>query len=125
MLKVTLDRDGGIAILEPDRALTREDFQYAANVIDPYIEAHDALKGLLVHVDTFPGWASFASMLHHLRFIRDHHRHIRRVALVTDSGVVNAAETLGSHLVAAAIRTFPADAMGEARRWLLAPDSGA
>ncbi|WP_203142011.1 SpoIIAA family protein [Marinobacter mangrovi] len=118
MLKVTLDRDDGIATLEPDRAITREDVQRAAHVIDPYIEEHGDLNGLLIQVASFPGWASFASLLHHLRFVRDHHRHIRRVALVTDSGVVNAAETLGSHLVAAQVKTFPAAAVGEARQWL-------
>ncbi|WP_111497217.1 MULTISPECIES: STAS/SEC14 domain-containing protein [Marinobacter] len=125
MLKVKLEREAGIAVLEPEGALTPEDFQYAAQVIDPYIEENGPLPGLLVHVRSFPGWASLASMLSHLRFVRDHHRQVRRVALVTDSGVLNAAETLGSHFLAAEIRTFGYDEMEQARAWLLAADRAA
>lgn len=119
MLKTTLDHDNGIALLEPDQALTRDDFERAAALIDPYIEEHGVLNGLIIHVASFPGWASFASLLTHLRFVRDHHRKVRRVALVTDSGVMNAAETIGSHLVAAEIRTFGFDELSAARQWIV------
>ena len=41
------------------------------------------------------------------------------MALVTDSPIVNAAETIGCHLVAAEVRTFPFDQQEEARHWIL------
>lgn len=122
MLKAMMEREDGIAVLEPDHALSAEDFAQAAALIDPYIEEHGYLNGLIIHVDSFPGWASFASLLTHLRFVREHHRKIRRVALVTDSTVMNAAETIGSHLVAAEVRTFGFDELSAARQWILDQD---
>ena len=46
----------------------------------------------------------------HLRFLRDHHKHIKKVAgrLVTDSPFGDAAEHIASHFVAAEIKHFPA-----------------
>lgn len=119
MLNVKLDRDEGIAVLEPEGALTEEDFAYAVGVIDPHIQEIGPLEGIIIHVDSFPGWASFASLVHHLKFVREHHRKVRRVALVTDSAIVNAAETIGSHLVEAEVRKFPFDQEEQARQWIL------
>lgn len=119
MLNVKLDREEGIAVLEPEGALTEDDFAYAVGVIDPYIEDVGPLKGLIIHVGSFPGWASFASMLTHLKFVREHHRKVRRVALVTDSPIVNAAETIGSHLVEAEVRKFAFDEFHRAQQWIL------
>lgn len=123
MLNVKLDREEGIVVLEPEGALTEEDFAYAVGVIDPHIEQIGPLKGIIVHVGSFPGWASFASLLNHLKFVREHHRKVRRVALVTDSAIVNAAETIGSHLVEAEVRKFPFDQLERARRWILGRES--
>jgi hypothetical protein len=38
MLSVRMDEKGGIAVLEPQGALSWEDFERAAKIIDPYIE---------------------------------------------------------------------------------------
>ena len=38
MLSVQVDGAKGVAVLEPDGALTREDFERAAKAIDPHIE---------------------------------------------------------------------------------------
>ena len=35
-----------------------------------------------------PGWDSCGVLVEHLRFVRDHHRNIKRVAAVTDSGLL-------------------------------------
>ncbi|WP_148861064.1 SpoIIAA family protein [Marinobacter fonticola] len=125
MLNVKLDREEGIAILEPEGTLTEDDFASAVGVIDPHIERIGPLQGIIIHVGTFPGWASFASMLTHLKFVREHHRQVRKVALVTDSAVVNAAETIGSHMVEAEVRTYPFDQLEQARQWILGPETDA
>ncbi len=81
--------------------LEKTDFEKAAEEIDPLIEETGKLKGLVIHAENFPGWDSFGALVSHLKFIKNHHREIGRIALVTDSPMGNLAEKLGSHFVAA------------------------
>jgi hypothetical protein len=54
-----------------------------------------------------------------MRFVKDHHKHIRKIALVTDSSLGNIAEHLISHFVSAEIKQFPASAVESAKEWIL------
>jgi SpoIIAA-like len=101
-------RDDGILILKPQRVLRDEDFAALAAAVDPLIERHGRLEGLLVGAPSFPGWQDFAGLISHLRFVRDHHRRIRRIAVVSDSAVLAVAPKLASHFVNAEVRTFAA-----------------
>ncbi|WP_166253479.1 STAS/SEC14 domain-containing protein [Marinobacter salicampi] len=119
MLDVDLDENEGIAIFRPEGSLDQADFDYAANLVDQYLEKHEALRGLIISTRDFGGWDSFSALVRHLRFVRNHHRQIGRVALATDSAVGQLGEKLADHFVAAEIRSFPFDDMVEARRWVL------
>ena len=57
-------------------------------------------------------------MITHLRFVRDYHKHVKKVAVVTDSHLGDAAEHLASHFVSAQIRHFPAGEVEQARQWI-------
>ena len=85
MLLVEIDEASGIAVLEPSGPLSKDDFELAAKIIDPYIEKSGKLNGLIIHAESFPGWDSFAALSSHLSFVREHHKIISRVALSTDS----------------------------------------
>lgn len=39
----------------------------------------------MIQAGSFPGWESFAALVSHMRFVRDHHRSIGKVAAVSDS----------------------------------------
>jgi len=119
MLKVTIHEEDGIAVLEPDGALSQKDFESAAAMIDPFIERRGALNGVMIHSKEFPGWDSFAAMLTHLKFVRDHHRKVARVAMVTDSVAGDLAEALTGHFVQAEVKHFGFHAFKEARLWVL------
>jgi hypothetical protein len=43
----------------------------------------------------FPGWENFGGFTAHMHFIREHHKRVERVAIVTDSWVANIGESLG------------------------------
>ena len=49
MLNITLDEQHGIATLEPDGPLGKDDFHSAAGIIDPFIEKSGHLNGLIIH----------------------------------------------------------------------------
>jgi hypothetical protein len=123
MLSVTTDEQAGIAILEPHGALSKEDFERAAQAIDPYLERSQRLNGLVVRTKDFPGWDSFAALSSHLQFVRGHHRKISRIALCTDSVIGNFAKLVAPHFVAAEIRVFGFQEFDRAKTWVATGDS--
>ena len=119
MIEHTLDTAHSILHLRPKSALEQQDFAQLAKMVDPHIEKTGNLAGLIIEAPGFPGWDSLGAMVAHFRFVRDHHRRIRKLAVVTDSAMGNLAERLASHFVAAEIRHFPAGQLEAARQWIL------
>ena len=119
MIEFDLDTAHSILEVRPQSALDKADFVQLANAVDPLIETNGDLAGLIIDVAKFPGWDSFGTMITHFRFVRDHHKHIEKVALVTDSHLGDAAEHLASHFVSAKIRHFPGDQLEQARQWII------
>ena len=93
-----------------------------AKAVDPEPETHGDLAGIILEAPHFPGWDSFGAVMTHLRFVRDHHRHVKKIAVVTDSHLGDLAERLVSHFVSAQIRQFPAGATAQARQWIVGDD---
>jgi hypothetical protein len=121
MIEHTLDAEHSVLYLRPKSALGQDDFVQLAKVVDPFIEKTGGLAGLIIQVTTFPGWESLGAMAAHLRFVRDHHKHIKKIALVTDSALGNVAEHLMSHFVSAEIRHFSAGELEAAKQWIINP----
>ena len=118
VIKYDLDKASSILTVQPESSLDKNDFVQMAKAIDPEIEAHGDLAGLIINAHAFPGWDSFGSMVTHFRFIRDHQKHIKKIAVVTDSHMGDVAEHLASHFVSAEVRHFPADQVEQARQWI-------
>src|SRR5262249_35071043 len=98
--------------------LAQGDFTNLAKAVDPHIEKTGGLAGVIVDAPSFPGWDNFAAMAEHLRFVKDHHKRIKRLAIVTDSVIGNVAERLASHFVSAEVRHFPAGGLDAAKKWI-------
>jgi hypothetical protein len=109
--------DDGVLVVHPHGPLRREDFDKLAGIVDPWIEAHQQLRGLVISMPRFPGWENIGSVFQHMEFVRDHHRHIRRIALAVDGVLPEVMSHLASHFVEAAIKQFPFDQVEQARRW--------
>jgi len=118
MIKAKLDKDNGILHVKPSGPLEETDFETLSALADPYIAKKGALAGLMLEIDRFPGWKNLASMVKHFRFVRSHHRKIRRIALVTDARIGAIAPKLARHFVAAEVRRFAAGRAGEAKKWI-------
>ena len=118
MLNIEIDQKNDIAILSPDEKLSQEDFNNAANIIDPYLERVGRLNGLIIATRSFPGWASFAALVSHLSFVKDHHKKIAFIAFVTDSPIGNLAEHVASHFVSAQIKAFSFSDLDLAKKWI-------
>ena len=118
MVEHELLRAEGILILRPKGRLEAADFEKLAQEIDPYIEANGKLHGLMLDAEAFPGWENFAALVAHLRFVRDHHRKIEKVAVVSDSTFLSVAPRFASHFVQADIRHFSHAQREAALAWL-------
>ena len=119
MIEPTLDTAHAILHVRPRSSLTGEDFVELAKTVDPYIEKTGGLAGLIIEAPTFPGWKSLGAMATHFRFVRDHHKHIKKIGLVTDSTLGDVAEHLASHFVSADIKHFPAGELEAAKQWII------
>jgi hypothetical protein len=119
MLSITVDKEKAIVTLEPEGKLQARDFETAVRVIDPFIEIRGGLIGLMIYTKEFPGWKDFAALVGHLKFIKNHHKKVKRLAFVTDSAIGDLAEKVGAHFVQAEVKHFPFDKKDEAKAWLL------
>jgi SpoIIAA-like len=118
MIESSLDTASSILYVRPKSALAEDDFAQLAKTVDPFIQSTGDLAGLVLEVSAFPGWESLGAMAAHFRFVRDHHKRIKKVAIVTDAPLGAVAEKLASHFVSATIKHFPAGATAAARQWI-------
>ncbi len=119
MIDYYLDSAHSILYMRPKSALSEEDFVKIAKAVDPHIEATGCLSGVVIEAPAFPGWESFGALVAHFRLVRDHHRHVRKIAVVTDSTLVEMIESLASHFVSAEVKRFPLGETEAAKQWIL------
>jgi hypothetical protein len=107
----------GVIVVDVEHPLRAQDFDAVALTADTWIDAHGALQGLVIHARAFPGWENLGSFLRHVRFVRDHHRKIRRIALAADSKLASVVPRVAEHFVAAEIKRFAYDDLDAAIAW--------
>ena len=112
--------DKGVMVVEVMQALRARDFDELAVVADTWIEAHGHLQGLVIHARRFPGWENLGGLLRHVRFVRDHHRKIKRIAVAADGELATLAPRIGEHFVQAEVKGFGYDALDAAIAWAAA-----
>jgi hypothetical protein len=119
MISYELDENTGVLIVRPEGKLEAQDFLKLSGVVDPFIEERGGLNGIIIVTEKFPGWKDFNGMIEHMRFVRNHHRKITKVAIVTDSKVADVAESLGKHFVKASVKHFSFKELESAKGWML------
>ena len=110
--------ESGVLILHPDDKLTEEDFKSVAAEIDPYIEANGKLNGVLIDASHFDGWQSFSDMIAHFKFVHDHHKNIKRLAIVSDEDAKSRMPAFMEYFVSAEVLHFRIDEKSKAIDWL-------
>lgn len=118
MINAKLLREESLLVVSPEDKLDSTDFERLRLLVDPYIEAHGELKGLLIDAESFPGWEDFSSLLEHLRFVRDYQQRIQQVAAVTDNGFLTILPKVADYFAAAEVRHFNYRDRDQALNWL-------
>lgn len=120
MINYELNHADGILIINPIGALESTDFEKLGREVDPYITENGELNGLMIYTHSFPGWDNFAAFLSHMKFVKDHHQKIKKIAAVTDSGFLSIMPQVANHFVQAELRHFDYDDKDIALNWLKA-----
>ena len=120
MLNYELNRTEGILILKPMGPLESTDFEKLAREVDPYIIENGTLNGLMIYIKSFPGWDNFAAFLSHMKFVKNHHQKIKKIAAVTGSGFLSIMPQVANHFIRADVRHFDYDDKDTALNWLKA-----
>ena len=109
--------DRGVLVVEVSQALRAADFDAIALTADTWIEANGRLNGLVIHARAFPGWENLGALVRHVRFVRDHHRHVSRIALAADSKLASVAPRIAEHFVQAEVKVFGYEELEKAIAW--------
>lgn len=116
-LEHRLLEEAGVLVVEPHGRLSVEDFDAIGATVDPWIESGRTLRGIVVHAREFPGWETIGSFFRHVRFVRDHHRKVRRVAVAVDGKLAKLAPALVESFVGAEVQHFGFDDFERAIAW--------
>jgi len=119
MLKINLNEKESILLLELNGALNQNDFKEVSKIVDPFIEKSGKLNGIIINVESFPGWDSFSALMKHIKFVNEHHKKVSKIAFVTDSIVGDFAQHIGSHFVNAKVKHFGFKEFENAKKWII------
>jgi hypothetical protein len=109
--------DPGVVVVSVEEPLRAHDFEAVARMMAPVIESRGELSGLVIHARRFPGWQNLRGLFAHLRFARTHVRHVRRIALASDSKVATLAPRIERVLRRTEVRGFSFGALESAICW--------
>jgi hypothetical protein len=118
MLNYELRHADGILVLNPEGPLDTADFTMLAGYVDDYLEKHGMLRGVLIRAKSFPGWKDFGALLAHLRFVKEHHQKVEKVAVVADGAFATVMPHIASHFIHAQVQHFDFTREDAALDWL-------
>lgn len=116
------DAARGYLELDVEGAFQTRDFGHAASG-DGLLAYHGRLRGLVIRLRgdfweaSEQGWSALDTLLSHLSFVRTHHEHLERVALVAPGDWESVSDRLGKHFGHARMRVFPVPQEDAAHAW--------
>ena len=118
MLEFELNKDSGVLVLKPHGPLGADDFTAVTQTVDDYVKNSGNLSGVMIYAKSFPGWEDFGGLMSHLKFVRDHHKNIKKLATVSDSKVLTVMPKIAEHFIGAEARHFDSADLYAAELWL-------
>lgn len=118
MIEYELNEAERILTVRPLSPLESSDFEELAEKIDPFLEEGGPLNGLMINTESFPGWDHFGAMITHLKFVKNHHHEIKKVAAVTNSTFLTIMPQIVNHFISAEVRHFDYADQEAALNWI-------
>lgn len=111
-------RDQDILVITPQGPLEQSDFETIAKTVDSVVISKGNLTGLMINMQSFPGWRNLAAFAAHVKFVTGHHRRIERIAAVTNSRFLRIIPGIAGYLLHPEIRSFDLNQKKQALSWL-------
>ena len=122
-MKIEARAGDNIFVVTPDSPITHDEIESLNREVGDYINTHDKVPNLVINAaGGIPSWKDFDALSSHIRFVRDHHRLVAKVALVTDSELIRLVRPMVDVFVAAKIRRFAANELDKACQWAARKD---
>lgn len=60
----------------------------------------------MIYTESLPGWSDFAALISHLKFVKNHHQKIAKIAALTDGMVISFLPRIADCFVDAEVKHF-------------------
>lgn len=120
MINYILNEQVGYLHITPQGKLQVQDFEQLTQALDTYLKSHPKIKGLIIETPEFPGWENFNAVKAHFKFIKNHHKYVEKIAIVTNSKMGNIAEALIPFLMNIKVKRFSYGELQAAKEWISA-----
>ena len=110
--------DKNILVVTPHGPLESADFEKFKAEMDAPATSQGKMTRLMIRTRSFPGWANVRAFASHLKFVRNRHRQIERIAVVSDSRLLKVLPGLARYFVHPDIRHFDFAQGDQAAGWL-------
>lgn len=108
-----------------NQSLSKDMLSTLKGEIDKFINEHDHVPNLVISCKTAPHWGSFGVFTDHMKIVHDHHKLIKKVALVSDNTVFSVLPSIVDHFVGAKLRHFGESDFEKAVEWANKPEDTA
>ncbi len=119
MINYKILKDKSILILSPNSVITEKDFDNISKDVDLFLEKNNFLEGVVIYAKEFNGWENLSSLINHLKFVKDHHKYIKKIAFVTNDKILSILPQFVKHFVYAEIKTFNYEEKDNALVWIV------
>jgi len=118
MIDFDMELQNLILTIRPGGPLSEHDIKLVSGRVNAVIEKKGELPGLIIYTESFSGWANLASIFSHFRFVRDHHRCIKKIAVVSDTAVLNIFSRIIARFIRAKLKHFHYSDYDAAVEWI-------
>ncbi|MFT6077090.1 MAG: hypothetical protein ACJATU_000283, partial [Rickettsiales bacterium] len=118
-LTCSIDKKTSLLTIEVGESLSADDFKAVAKIVDPWVEENGQIEGVIIHARRFPYWKNAGGFISHISFIKNHHRDVKKVALVANGAIPAIAQKLTNHFILAEVKNFDYDQMDAAKSWIM------
>ena len=116
----TTDPDTAVIEFTVSEHISKEDYETVIEPMQDFIDTHGTVRMIEI-VESFPSFDP-AILLPGIRFDIRNIRHISHVAVVSDIGWFSPVVRAAGALISSQMRTFPMEALDEARDWVRTAD---
>lgn len=93
--------------------------------VDEHLKSNESIKGVFIDGTDFQGWSDFNALIEHLNFVKDHHRFIKKLAIVGDHLLFSFAPEIIGSMVKVDLKHFASAKAEAANEWLKAKELAA